>query len=116
MAVKQFAVPKNVKAVQSFFGLTGFFRKFVRDYAIIARPLTNLLKNDATFKWESKEYAAIENLKRALCEEPVSRICCIGASTELHTDAQRTDSVPHCCRRTAEYAPHILLEQKDESK
>lgn len=30
MAVKQFAVPKDVKAVQSFFGLTGFFRKFVK--------------------------------------------------------------------------------------
>jgi len=89
MAVKQFAVPKNVKAVQSFFGLTGFFRKFVRDYAIIARPLTNLLKKDATFKLESKEYAAIENLKSELCEESILRIYCRGASTELHLDASK---------------------------
>lgn len=74
VTVKQFAVPKNVKAVQSFLGLTGFFRKFVKDYSIIARPLTNLLKKDATFKLESEEYAAIENLKSALCDGPVLRI------------------------------------------
>lgn len=89
VAVKHFAVPKNVKAVQSFLGLTGFFRKFVKDYSIIARPLTNLLKKDATFKLESKEYAAIENLKSALCDGPVLRIYCRGALTELHTDASK---------------------------
>ncbi len=86
IAVKQFAVPKNVKAG---LGLRGLFRKFVKNYAIIARLLTNLLKKDAIFKLESKEYAAIENLKSALCEDPVLRIYCRGASTELHTDASK---------------------------
>jgi len=38
---------------------------------------------------ESKEYAAIENLMSALCEEPVLRINCRGASKELHTDASK---------------------------
>ncbi|XP_037957697.1 uncharacterized protein LOC119687446 [Teleopsis dalmanni] len=42
-AVSKFPIPKNIKAVQSFLGLTGFFRRFIKNYAGIAQQLTNLL-------------------------------------------------------------------------
>lgn len=88
-AVRQFATPKNVKAVQSFLGLTGFFRKFIKGYAKIARPLTDLLKKDFPFKIGNAELNAINQLKDVLCREPVLRIYCRDAPTELHTDASK---------------------------
>lgn len=48
-AVQQFPMPKTVKALQSFLGLTGYFRRFVHSYAQIARPLSDLLKQDVSF-------------------------------------------------------------------
>jgi len=43
-AVHKFPEPTNVKQVQSFLGLSGYFRKCIPKYSIVARPLTNLLK------------------------------------------------------------------------
>ncbi|CAG4989313.1 unnamed protein product [Colias eurytheme] len=43
-AVEHFQTPNNMKSLQSFLGLTGYFRKFIKDYSLIAKPLTDLLK------------------------------------------------------------------------
>ena len=79
--------PKNVKAVQSFLGLTGFFRKFILRYACIARPLSNLTAKNVHFKFERDEREAFQRLKHALCQEPVLALYSPNAETELHTDA-----------------------------
>ena len=47
--VRDFAPPTNVRGVRTFLGLTGFYRKFIPNYAGIALPLTDLLRNDAVF-------------------------------------------------------------------
>lgn len=88
-AVTKFSVPKNVKAVQAFLGLTGFFRKFVKNYAHIARPLTNLLRKDTEFVVGSQELLAFNQLKEILASEPVLRLYDREAETELHTDASK---------------------------
>lgn len=86
-AVKNFPVPSNLRQIQQFLGLTGYFRKFIPGYSIIARPLTNLLRSGVEFKFEVAEMNAFERLKAALVDMPVLKLYKVGAETELHTDA-----------------------------
>lgn len=86
-AVRQFAEPTTVRALQSFLGLTGYFRKFVPAYSVIARPLTNMLRGGVNFHFGEKERASFKELKLILTNNPVLRIYSPTAETELHTDA-----------------------------
>lgn len=86
-AVRHFPNPTNVRSVQRFLGLMGYFRKYVSQYSYIARPLTNLLKNGAKFNFGREQEHAFEQLKRALSDKSILRLYCPAAETELHTDA-----------------------------
>lgn len=71
LAVVRFLKPTTVKAVQSFLSLTGYFRKFIPQYANIACPLLQLLKNSTRFWVGDAQLETFERLKRALVNEPV---------------------------------------------
>ena len=88
-AIKKFPEPKSVKQLQSFLGLAGYFRKFVPDFAKLARPLTELTKKDVPYKFSLVEREAFEILKNCLCCEPVLRIFHPQLETQLHTDASK---------------------------
>ena len=85
--VANFSEPRSAKDVQSFLGLAGYFRKFVPRYSIIARPLSDLLKKDVSFRFESREREEFGRLKAALSEKPVLKLYHAGAETQLHTNA-----------------------------
>lgn len=68
-------------------GLSGFCRKFIENYAVIAQPLTNLLRKDVDFQIGEEELKAFENLKSKLISTPVLSIYSPLAETELHCDA-----------------------------
>jgi hypothetical protein len=57
--------PKSIHDVQTFLGFTNFYRKFIRDYALITRPLTNLLCKESSFSWSSDCVNAFNCLKRS---------------------------------------------------
>lgn len=73
--------------MQSFPGLSGYFRKFIPGYLTIARPLTNLLRANVKFRFGIDERNAFVRLKTMLSENPILKLYRIGAETELHTDA-----------------------------
>jgi len=70
-AVKNFPTPKKVKDVQSFIGLAGYYRKFIKNFSKIAKPLTMLTKKDNKFIWNMEQQNAFDNLKEKLTTAPV---------------------------------------------
>jgi len=58
--------PKRVKEIQMFLGLVGFYRKFIPEFSIKARPLHMLLKKNVKFKWSDETQESFDFLKNAL--------------------------------------------------
>jgi hypothetical protein len=88
-AVQDFRVPTNVHEVRQFVGLASYFRKFVKNFATIARPITQLTKKDVPWTWDSAQIDAFETLKEKLVSRPVLAIYDRDLMTELHTDASK---------------------------
>ena len=63
--------PTNVKAIRSFLGHAGFYRRFIQDFSRIARPLTILLSKEIKFDFDSECLAAFHTIKGALVSAPV---------------------------------------------
>ncbi|GKC98248.1 putative mitochondrial protein, partial [Tanacetum coccineum] len=64
-AMKDWPIPKTVKQLRGFLGLTRYYRRFIRHYAIISKPLTQLL-NKQSFQWNEVAQVAFETLKSAM--------------------------------------------------
>ena len=86
-AVRDFPVPTSVHSVRSFLGLTSYFRRFVKDFSIIVKPLSDLTKKDKSFVFGPVELEAFETLKQRLIQSPILALYDPKDETELHCDA-----------------------------
>ena len=86
-AVEDFKTPKSVKDIQSFLGLTGYYRTFVKDYAFIADPLTKLLRKNTKFEWTTNCENAFQQLKQSLITTPILAQFKEDAENEIFCDA-----------------------------
>ena len=88
LAIKNFPEPRNANDVQSFLGLTGYFRKYIASYAVIAKPLSDLLRDSTPFKFGLEQKAAFQQLNNISAKKkPVFHLYRQGSKLELHTNA-----------------------------
>jgi hypothetical protein len=69
--IKQLPPPVNIRGIQSFLGHCGFYRHFIKDFSHIARPPTNLLAKDVSFKFDDACLNFFNILKEALISTPI---------------------------------------------
>ena len=86
-AVSNWTVPKNPKQLRGFLGLTGYYRRFIKHYGIISKPLTQLLKKGVIFQWDKSCQEAFATLKQALIQAPVLAVPDFSKQFVIETDA-----------------------------
>lgn len=71
-AIQRVEIPKTVKQIRSFLGLTGFYRKFIKDYSKVALPMISRLKKGAVIDTNDQLYIdSFNKLKKLICSSPV---------------------------------------------
>lgn len=71
-AMKDYPRPKTVKGVRRYLGMTGYYRRLIRNFSGITAPLSDMLrKNAGPLEWTPERIQAFEVLKEAMCQAPV---------------------------------------------
>jgi hypothetical protein len=85
-AILDWPVPRSLTALRGFLGLTGFYRRFVRHYATLAAPLTDLLSS-TKFTWSTSAEEAFTALKNKMTTTPVLVLPDFSKTFVVETDA-----------------------------
>ena len=99
-AVRKWPQPKTGKDIQKFLGFCNFYRRFVKNYSELARPLFDLTKKGKPFIWTECQDTAFMGLQDALTSSPVLLLPDYGRPFTLYTDA-------------SDYVTSAILEQDD---
>lgn len=95
--------PKTIKEVWSFLGHAGFYRRFIKDFSKITKPLTSLLMKYVEFIFDEKCIEAFNLLKQALISAPIMQPPNWNQPFEIMCDA-------------SDYAIGVLLGQRKDKK
>ena len=98
--VREWPVPQNLKQLQSFLGFVGYYRRFIKDFSKISRPLYDLFKGSGggkkkgkikqqliPFHWSEVHQGAFDKLVSMCCEAPVLAYADYSKPFLVHTDA-----------------------------
>ncbi|GKC33896.1 ty3-gypsy retrotransposon protein [Tanacetum coccineum] len=85
-AMQEWPVPSNVNQLRGFLGLTGYYRRFIMNFATVSRPLTRLLKKGG-YKWTEEAQLAFETLKIAMMKASFLALLDFTKPSEVETNA-----------------------------
>jgi hypothetical protein len=87
-AILDWEAPRSVPTLKSFLGLASYYCKFIKNFAKIATPLTNLLKKfSKTYEWDGTCNEAFETLKGILVKVHVLKLPDFDKDLDIHSDA-----------------------------
>ncbi|GFX19219.1 retrovirus-related Pol polyprotein from transposon 412 [Trichonephila clavipes] len=87
VSINEFPVPKDQKQIKSFLGCCNFYRRYIKNFAKRALPLTNLLRKDTPFEWTSETQEAFDDIKKAILNPPVLALPDQSEELQITTDA-----------------------------
>ncbi|KAK1592968.1 hypothetical protein Q3G72_033518 [Acer saccharum] len=103
--MKSLQFPRSLREIRAFLGHAGFYRRFIKDFSKISRPLCRLLQKEIEFDFDEKCMASFKELKELLTTAPIMRPPDWSLPFELMCDAsdyavgavlgQRVDKIPH---------------------
>ena len=105
--ISKFPSPINVKIVRQFLGHAGFYRRFIRDFSKIAKPLYKLLEKDAKFEWDAECQQKFEELEAYLTIAPIVRAPNWHLPFEVMCDASDL-AVGAVLRQRVEGKPYVV--------
>ncbi|GJT99897.1 putative reverse transcriptase domain-containing protein [Tanacetum coccineum] len=73
-SIKDWASPKTPTEIRQFLGLTGYYRRFIKGFLKIVRPMMKLTQKSVKFDWGDKAEAEFQLLKQKLCSTPISAL------------------------------------------
>jgi hypothetical protein len=79
----------NASEIQSFLGLAGYYRWFIKDFSKIAKPMTRLLEKNKDFDWTEECQVNFEELKKRLTSAPVLILPNITKKFNIYCDASQ---------------------------
>ena len=88
-AIAKLAPPAEISQLRSFLGCCKFYERFIKHYAEIAAPLTDLLGSKVQWVWGAAEQAAFDTLKQALCTATVLLVAALWGDFVIDTDASQ---------------------------
>jgi len=86
-AITKWPQPRNLRDLRGFLGFANFYRRFIKDFARLARPLNDLTKKDTLWSWDTTRQQAFQLLKDSFSHEPILAMWEPDRPTRLEVDA-----------------------------
>ena len=99
--VMEWLTPKCIKDVQKFLGLANYYRRFIEGFALIARPLHDMVKKDKKWDWMERQAKTFRELKEWFTKEPVLAVPDLDKKLRVEVD-------------TSDYAIGGVLSMKED--
>lgn len=85
--IRHWPIPKNETELKQFLGTIGYYRRFIKDFAKLVKPLTQLLRKDTEFNFSKEKIACFEKCKQVLTMDPILQYPDFTKEFVLTTDA-----------------------------